>query len=196
MARKISFVTLLLLVACLPPAVGQKLAVKTNLAQAAATLTPNLGAELRFAPRWTLDISGGYNPWNLDGSKADNDKLVHWVLQPEVRFWTCSAFSGHFLGVHGICSSYNISGHELPMLLGKGSEANRYQGNAFGAGISYGYHWILHPRWSLEFTAGVGYMRLTHDIYDRSKCGWYIGNAKRDYFGPTKLGITLIFMIK
>ncbi|WP_418447357.1 DUF3575 domain-containing protein, partial [Barnesiella intestinihominis] len=33
----------------------------------------------------------------------------------------------------------------------------RYQGNTYGAGLSYGYQWILTPRWSIEGSIGVGY---------------------------------------
>lgn len=36
----------------------------------------------------------------------------------------------------------------------------RYDGKIYGAGISYGYHWILKNRWSMEATIGAGYARL------------------------------------
>ena len=41
----------------------------------------------------------------------------------------------------------------------------RYDGKIYGAGISYGYHWILKNRWSMEATIGAGYARLDYDKY-------------------------------
>lgn len=175
---------------------AQVIGIKTNLLQGAYTYTPNLGMEIGLGKKTTLDISGGYNPWNLDGKKNGNKKAVHWAVQPEFRWWTCSRFAGHFLGVHGLYSMYNIGGHELPLLFGKGSWQYRHEGWAAGAGISYGYHWVMSPRWSFEFTIGGGYARLEYDRYACQKCGWHIEHKKKDYFGPTKAAVTLIFMIK
>ena len=39
----------------------------------------------------------------------------------------------------------------------------RYDGKIYGAGISYGYHWILKNRWSMEATIGAGYARLDYE---------------------------------
>ena len=69
------------------------LALKTNLLYA-ATLTPNLGLEIGITPQISLNIVGSYNPWNREGKKGDNDKLVHWLVQPEVRYWLCEASNG------------------------------------------------------------------------------------------------------
>lgn len=81
------------------------LALKTNLLYA-ATLTPNLGLEIGITPQISLNIVGSYNPWNREGKKGDNDKLVHWLVQPEVRYWLCEASNGHFIGIHGIATKY------------------------------------------------------------------------------------------
>ena len=54
-----------------------RFAVKTNLLYGGVARTPNLGVEIGLAPRWTLELSGSYNPFNLNGSDADNKKLVH-----------------------------------------------------------------------------------------------------------------------
>ena len=70
---------------------AQKIAVKTNLLYDVTT-TLNLGAEFRVAPKWTIDLSGNYNPFNLGNDR----KMRHWLVQPEVRYWFCEAFNGHF----------------------------------------------------------------------------------------------------
>lgn len=84
-----------------------RFAVKTNLLYGGVARTPNLGVEIGLAPRWTLEVSGGYNPFNLQGSDSDNKKLVHWAAMPEFRYWTCQRFNGHFVGVHGLYGNYN-----------------------------------------------------------------------------------------
>lgn len=171
---------------------AQDAAVKTNLLYGAGTLTPNLGVELGLGRRTTLDISGSYNPWNLKGSETDNKKLVHWLLQPEFRYWLGARFSGHFFGIHALGGQYNISGHNVPNLFDK---KYRYEGYAVGGGISYGYHLILGNSWGLEFTIGVGGAYLGYDKYDCGKCGDKIGKFNKTYFGPTKAGITLAYTI-
>lgn len=169
--------------------------IKTNLLYGGYALTPNLGVEIGLGKRTTLDISGGYNWFNLNGSKNNNKKLVHWIVQPEFRYFLCEKFNGHFFGVHALYSQYNIGGHNLPMLLGKGSGDFRHEGWAAGAGISYGYQLMLGRSWNLEFTIGVGYAQLKYDKYDYSKCGEKVGSETKHYFGPTKAGVSLIWII-
>ena len=172
---------------------AQDVAAKTNLFYGIYTLTPNLGIEIGLAPRGTLDIGVGYNPWNLKGSEEDNKKLVHFLGNVEYRYWLCEKFNGHFFGVHLLGSSYNISGHELPLLFGKDSESYRYEGWAAGAGVSYGYQFVLGRRWNLEANLGVGYVYMKYDKYRCNKCGDIVNTARRDYLGPTKGGISLVY---
>ena len=44
---------------------AQKVAVKTNLLYDATT-TMNLGLEIGLGKKWSLDLSGNYNPWKFD----------------------------------------------------------------------------------------------------------------------------------
>lgn len=161
-------------------------AIKTN-ALYWATTTPNLGFEVAFSPKITLDVSGNYNPWTFSGNK----KLKHWLVQPELRYWLCDRFNGHFLGVHAHYAGFNVGG--IKML---GLEKHRYQGNLYGAGISYGYHWILNKRWSMEGVIGVGYARIDYDKYKCRQCGSKLDSGHKNYFGVTKLAINFIYVIK
>lgn len=178
------------------PGKSQQVGVKTNLLYGAYTATPNMGLEIRLAKASTLDIGVGYNPWNLNGSTQNNKKLVHWLSQVEYRRWLCQRFTGHFFGVHALGTQFNIAGHELPLLLEKGSKNYRYQGYGYGGGISYGYNFFLGKRWGLEATIGMGYARLHYDKYDCVKCGEKMGADVKNYFGPTRAGISLVYIIK
>ncbi len=163
-----------------------RIALKTNLLYDATT-TINLGAEFLLGRKLTLDVPLSYNPWTF----SDNKKIKHFLVQPELRYWTCEPFNHSFFGVHLHYAYFNMGGFKQ-----LGMENFRYQGNLYGAGISYGYHWILAPRWSLEGTIGVGYARLIYDKYECETCGDFVGSETKDYFGPTKAGVSLVFMIK
>ena len=179
---------------------AQSVGVKTNLFYAGYTQTPNLGAEFAIGPRSTVDIGGGYNPWNLNGKKDaggnvyDNKKLVHILGEVEYRYWLCEKFNGHFFGAHVLGSQYNIAAYELPLLFGEGSKNHRFEGWAAGAGISYGYQFLLGKHWNIEANVGAGYVFLKYDKYECEKCGVKLGEAQRNYIGPTRAGVSLIYL--
>ena len=177
---------------------AQKIAVKTNLFYAGATLTPNVGLELGTGGRTSLDFAAGYNPWNLNGTETNNKKMVHWLVQPEFRYWLCERFNGHFFGIHGLVSQYNVGEHKLVDLLQEKifEERYRYEGFAYGGGISYGYHLMVGKRFGLEFNIGLGAAYLQHDKFNCKKCSDTMGKEKYSYVGITKAGLTLVFLIK
>ena len=114
-----SIFTLLILTLLVSYSRAQDIAIKTNLLYGGYTYTPNLSLEIGLGKRSTLDLGGGYNPWNLDGTAENNKKLVHWLGEIEYRYWLCQRFSGHFLGVHVLGSQYNIAQQDLPLIFGK-----------------------------------------------------------------------------
>ncbi|MCD8073133.1 MAG: DUF3575 domain-containing protein [Alistipes sp.] len=174
-----------------------KVAVRTNLLYAAGALAPNVGVEVGIAPRSTLMAGFAYNGWNTDGTGSDNEKLCHWIAQLDYRYWLCERFNGHFLGAHAYWGYYNIGGKKIPMVLEKGSDRYRYKGNVAGAGIDYGYQLMLGERWNAEFNAGVGFGVMKYDKYECPRCGNKLqSDVSRSFFAPTKLGISLVFIIR
>lgn len=176
------------------PALPQKpvLALKTNLLYD-ATATLNLGVEFAIAKKWTLDVSGNYNPWSFSGSS----KWKHVMLQPEVRYWTCERFNGHFVGAHLHGGAFNAGAlPALGGLISDNMQQNRYQGYFYGGGLSYGYYTVLSAHWGLEASLGLGYARINYDKYPCGDCGTKIKKDTKNYFGPTKVAISLIYNIK
>lgn len=182
--NKIYFM-LALLLASVNSSHAQKWAVKSN-ALYDATATINLGVEAALGKRVTLDVSGNYNPWEFGDAR-----WKHWLIQPEVRYWLCESFNGHFFGLHAHYAEYNVGGIGFNDTF----RHNRYQGHLYGAGISYGYQWLIGKRWNLEATVGVGYARLWDRKYPIAACGEVLRSRTRNYFGPTKIGLTFIFFI-
>lgn len=170
--------------------------IKTNALYGAVALAPNLGVEVGLGDKFSLDMGAGYNGWNRDGHNNDNRKLVHWLAQAEGRYWFCESFGGWFVGAHLLGGQFNISGRELPLLLGSGSGDSRYEGYGYGGGVSGGYQFLLARRWGLELSLGAGYARLHYDRYECRTCGVVQDhNQKRNYWGPTKATVSILFLL-
>ena len=185
------------MLACLGVAysvMAQKVAVKTNLLYDATT-TINLGAEFGLAPKWTLDVSGNYNPWTF----SNNKKWKHWLVQPEARYWFCNKMMGHFVGIHALGGQYNIGNinADFKFLGTDFSELkdHRYEGWMVGAGVAYGYAWALSKHWNLEAEIGLGYVYSRYDKYKCEKCGEKVESDKdHHYVGPTKAAVNLVYV--
>jgi len=170
---------------------AQQIAVKTNLMYA-ATVTPNLALEYGLSKKTTLDLSYGLNLFTF----SNTSKFKHWLLQPEYPYWFCETFNGHFIGAHLHGAQFNVCNIDVP--IGRLSVFNdgRHQGYLYGGGLSYGYHWLLSSRWSLEGTVGAGYARIHYEKFDCPTCSPITGTGVYNYWGITKLGLSLIYFIK
>ncbi|MDE6315868.1 MAG: DUF3575 domain-containing protein [Muribaculaceae bacterium] len=170
---------------------GQSVALKTNLLSDAA-LTPTIGIETGLAPKWSVELTGMLNAWEVN-----NHIFKQWQLKPELRYWFCQRFSGHFVGAHLIAGQFNFGNIDngikfLGTDFSKLSD-RRYQGWDFGAGLAYGYAWILSKHWSLEAEIGLGWIHARFDEFRCADCGKKLRtNLSHNYFGPTKAAINLV----
>ncbi|MBQ2024331.1 MAG: DUF3575 domain-containing protein [Alistipes sp.] len=173
---------------------AQKVAIKTN-ALYDATATINLGAEFGLHPRWTLDISGNFNSWSKN---KGGGKWKHWLAQPEARYWFCDRFAGHFIGAHLLVGAFNFGSlkNNIKFLGTDLSQLSnyRYQGYGYGAGLCYGYAFLLGKHWNLELELGVGYILADYDKFECDNCGRNIGGGRHHYFGPTKAAINIVYL--
>jgi hypothetical protein len=166
--------------------------LKTNVLYWATT-TPNLGFEAGLNSKLSLDLSVNFNPWNFDRGKT----FKHFLVQPELRYWTKERFNGHFFGVHLHYASYNMGGFDLFGVQLFHFPNVRYDGNLYGAGLSYGYQWKVSNNWNFEATVGLGYAHLDYNVYYTRQEGQPgRGFHPRDYFTPTKVGFNLVYVIK
>lgn len=189
---------ILYLVTTLAGALGavsaQDIAVKSNLLSD-ALLNPNVGVEIGLAPRWTLDVTGQLNAWDLSHDR----RWKHWALQPEARYWFCDRFGGHFVGLHAHGGQFNIGGFDGRLNL-FGTDARkladtRYQGWFVGAGVAYGYAWVLGRHWNLEGEIGLGYSYTRYDRFRCAGCGKKTETGRsHHYVGPTKAAINLVYL--
>ncbi len=195
MNKLYKFLVVAILCACsVQSAWCQKVAIKTNLLYD-ATSTANAGIEVALAKKWTFDVSGNWNSW----SKSKNVLWKHAFAQPEVRYWFCDRFSGHFLGLHGHGGRYNFGNlnNNIKIFNTDFSPLSdyRYQGWFAGGGITYGYAFILGKHWNMELGLGVGYAYTEYDKFECVECGSQLNKeVPLHYYGPTKAFINLVYL--
>jgi len=166
--------------------------IKLDLLYAGATLTPNLSGEVAIGNRMSIELTGSNNRWNRKGNKEDNKKFVHWTVRPEFRYWFKDNSEGHFLGVNATYWKYNVSGHNLLWMFDK---KYRYEGYAWGGGITYGYLYMFKPHWGVELSVGAGFAMMNHDKFDCRICGDKLKHEHKTYLGPTRASISVIYRI-
>lgn len=173
---------------------AQNVGLKTNLI-GDALLSPNIGVETQLAPKWSLDVSGQVNFWTVN-----QHKWKHWFAQPEARYWLCEAFNGHYFATHLHGGQYNLG--NLPNgphnFLGTDFghlRDRRYQGWFAGAGIGYGYSWVLGRHWNIEAEIGFGWAYSRYDVYPCAECGRKLESDRaHNYVGPTKAALNIVYV--
>lgn len=156
----------------------ERVAVKTNILYD-ALYNANLGIEFRVAPHWSIDISGNYNGWELSHGR----QWKHWMVQPELRYWLRDKnLRGHFFAGHLFGGQFNSTLKQF-----------RRQGWAAGIGVGYGYSWRFGSHWGVETEIAVGYARYGYDKFPCSECGRKIATRNKNYVGPTKAAVSLVY---
>ena len=172
--------------------------LRTNLLYL-ATATPNLSVDFGLARRWSLSLTAGYNPFKYPARHREDDKTVnpktlHWLVMPELKLWFRKHLEGGYVGLHGLYAEYNVGGISFIPALNN----NRYDGNLYGGGLSFGWHWWLgrKHRTGLDLSIGAGYLRLHYDKYRACNCSGLLETVSENYFGPTKAAISFTYLIK
>ncbi len=159
-------------------------AAKTNLLFLAGTIA-NIGAEIQFAEKWSVDLPLYYSPYNLSSTR----KIRVLATQPEVRYWLGEdAGKGHFVGVHGHLAGFNVAINDH----------GRYQDPerplwGFGLGYGYAVNFGARQNWGLEFNLGLGFANYEYDKFINAENGQKIDFGKDWYYGLTRAGITLTY---
>lgn len=169
---------------------AQNVALKTNLLYWATT-TPNLGAEVSFARKHSVQLFYGLNPWRATGSRKS---IRHWLVQPEYRYWFCESFNGWFLGGHLMGGEFNAGNVDLPFGLLPQLKTRRYEGWYAGGGVTVGYQWPLSRHWNVEASLGVGYDYIKYDKFECGRCGNRLEDGHAHYVGPTKAAISFLYV--
>jgi hypothetical protein len=212
---KISLTVLLLLSLIIPRSSAQTLALRTNLLYD-ATLSPNLGVEVRLDSTWSAGVNVGFNAWDIN--KEKNKKWRHLLVSPNVRHYfghkrdSLCVYGYAKDGAYGILrdsvvtrrmqyfegnliySHYNVGNAKIPFGLYSAIKDRRLQGDLLALGAKYGYAWILARDWRIEAEAGVAVGYAWFKEYDCDHCGTYYGKGDRIFLLP-QLGINVVYII-
>lgn len=166
---------------------AQRVAMKTDLLMWLTT-TPNAAVEFAMGRHLSLEVGGAYNAWKLPKEM----KLNNYIARPELRYWFRRSFEGHFIGLHPFYGHFNVG--LIPFI--SSLKNHIFRGDFYGGGISYGYHRAWGKHWGIEATLGAGYTRIEYDKYLCVECAEQVGSYRRNYFGPTRVSVSLIYMIR
>ncbi len=165
---------------------AQTFAVNSNILMM-STQTYNLGAEITVGNHTTLGLSvfGNNKPY------FHKDMRTIGVL-PEFKYY----FGGrpmyhHYVGLGLLAADYSITWGN-----------KKYDGTAWGGGMTFGYVVSLSKRWNLDFHAGVGAIFSHHKEFMVDGSELLLGDntqAKGGFWEyrilPTNMGITLSYTI-
>ena len=161
-------------------AAAQFFAVRAD-ALAALAGTLHLGAEASVADKWTLETSVYWNPIRTSGLSMNFG-----AVQIGPRYWFYESFVGHFIAAQLSWVSYDL-----------GRRTRRYDGNACGIGLSYGYAWMLSKRWNIAVEAGVGLFHTRDTRRDPTVSDWeveYIYHTRRWTLLPSRLEVSFSYL--
>lgn len=161
-------------------AAAQIFSVRAN-ALAALTGTLHLGAEVAVTDNWSAEASLYWNP--IQGQRL---AARIYGVQVGTRYWLYESFVGHFIGQQVCYVDYEI-----------GNRRRRYDGRAYGIGVSYGYSWMLSTRWNVVVEAGIGLYRTKDTRRDPTASDWeteFIYRARRWTLAPSKLEVSFNYI--
>ncbi len=165
---------------CVQRASAQIFSVRVNALSALAA-TIDAGAEVSVSDKWTVGLSGRFNP-----VKTRRFSTRFYSIGIESRYWLYESFVGHFVGARLAYADYRI-----------GKRNMRYDGTAVGLGLSYGYSWMLSKRWNITLQAGLGIFRSKDVRRDSAVGDWddeYIHHYRRWVLLPSETGVSFSYL--
>ena len=188
----------------IPRSSAQTLALRTNLLYD-ATLSPNLGVEVRLDSTWSAGINVGFNAWDID--KEKNKKWRHLLVSPNVRHYfghkrdSLCVYGYAKDGAYGILrdsvvtrrmqyfegnliySHYNVGNAKIPFGLYSAIKDRRLQGDLLALGAKYGYAWM----WAIRGYYWPGsHVQLYMSDYETPNCTTLVAGYIFNYFPDIK----------
>lgn len=161
--------------------IGMELYVRANLLRW-ATLTPDVGIEVRADRSWGLLVNGSWTSWSRNN--ADR-RYALWEVAPEFRWYLGRSKRG-YVGVMYKFGSFNYK-----------LSATGKQGDLTGGGLTGGYLLRLNRSLSLDLSLGVGCLHADNEKYEVID-GVRVrqGKESKNWWGPVGAGVTLVWKMK
>lgn len=152
-------------------------------------LVPNGGVEFYLGRGWSVAGNWMYAWWKSD-RKHNYWRIYGGDLAVRKYFGRLvkeKPLTGHHAGVYGGIVTYDFE------LGGRGYLGDRW---SWHAGVEYGYALPIARRLNLDFSLGLGYLGGEYKEYlPIDDCYVWQATKRRRWFGPTKAGIALVWLI-
>ncbi len=158
--------------------IGMEFSVRANLLRW-ATLTPDVGIEVRADRSWGLLVNASWTSWSWD--KAGR-RYALWEVAPEFRWYLGHSKRG-YLGAMYKFGSFNYK-----------LSATGKQGDLTGGGLTGGYLLRFNRSLSLDLSLGVGCLHADYEKYtvvDGVRVRQ--GSECKNWWGPISAGVTLVW---
>lgn len=145
------------------------------------TGTINVAADVAFSDKWSVDVSGYWNP--IATEKIQMNVLAGIV---GVRRWHFEPHVGFFYGAHATIAQYKI-----------GNADRRYHGWLSGAGVSVGYCWMLSRRWNVSLEGGLGIFYMQDTLWNPNASPLddiFLRHYQRIVFAPSKIEVAFSYL--
>ena len=172
------------------------MAVKTDMLRD-ALLTPNIGVEFYLGKMWSIGADWHYAWWRNDSRHRywrnyGGDLYMR-------RWWGSKAedkpLTGHHIGAYCQVFTYDIEWGGRGYMGGKPG-GNIFDRANYAFGLEYGYSLPIARHFNIDFTLGVGYWGGKHLEYvPQDGCYVWEKTKQRHYFGPTRLEISLVWLL-
>ncbi len=164
------------------------MAAKTNMLYDLA-MVPNVGVEFYLGKNYSLSANWMYSWWKKHS--------WHWFWRTyggdiEVRKWFGAKaqekpLQGWHAGLYAQMVTYDFETG------GRGYLGDRW---TWGGGVSLGYSMPIKRRLNIDFTLGLGYLGGEYKEYlPIDDCYVWQSTKNRRWFGPTKLEVSLVYLI-
>lgn len=154
-------------------------------------MAPSVSMELVTGDKSSIALNG---LWSGGSWLPALKKAKVKALQPEYRYWFSGRpIHGWFVGAGGLAALYDIT-----------HKGKVYDGYALGLGATYGYVLNLTSRLNIDIHSGFGlimYKRKEYYLHDNFDAYYSIdgqqrANAKGYYLLPTRVGVTVSYVLK
>lgn len=176
---------------------AQRFSVSTNAIEWANLGTINGEFGVAVGQHFSIHANARYNPWTFrkgspedrfDDPLGDNERQFENRKQAYalgLRWWPWYVYSGWWVYLRGQYMEYNRGG-----VFNHTAE----EGDAYGAGLGFGYTHMLSKNWNIEFGAGGWAGQKKYKTYRCTNCGTVVDEGKKFFVLPDDVFVSLIYV--
>lgn len=172
------------------------MAAKTNMLYD-LMLIPNAGIEFYLGKGFSIEANYMHAWWKSD---PHNWYWRTYGGDLGIRYWFGRAankkpLTGHHVGAYGQVLTYDFELGNMGIIGGQPG-GNLMDEPNWTVGLEYGYSLPVAERLNIDFAIGIGYhWGVFYEYVPVDDCYVWQATKMRNYIGPTKLGVSLVWLI-